>query len=145
MQHFTLAIAVRALIVQNKQILLVSNDNNIWYTPGGKLKPGETLPACAIREVKEETGITIKPKQLAFVLDFFDSKDSVHKVELYFSAEMQGNEIPSNWSDQDGPVRFVHFFDRETLEKITVVPAFLRECFHTDAAIYRGSEKRDLF
>ncbi len=30
-----------------------------WCTPGGGLEPGETLHEAAIREVKEETGITL--------------------------------------------------------------------------------------
>lgn len=30
-----------------------------WSWPKGKLDPGETLPACAVREVAEETGIQV--------------------------------------------------------------------------------------
>lgn len=32
---------------------------NDWSWPKGKLDPGETMPACAVREVAEETRITI--------------------------------------------------------------------------------------
>ena len=32
---------------------------NDWSWPKGKLDPGETLPACAVREVAEETRVTI--------------------------------------------------------------------------------------
>ncbi|MDD9139494.1 MAG: NUDIX hydrolase [Candidatus Cardinium sp.] len=146
MQDYTLQVTVRALIVKNKQLLLVSNDNNLWYTPGGHIKPNETLLACVIREVKEETGITIKPKKLVFVLDFFDQTYNVHKIELYCSAYMQGDAIPSNWSDQDGPVRFVRFFNIETLGAMhhNVVPALLKkgEWLNPDFAIYQGTEER---
>ncbi len=31
-----------------------------WTLPKGKLEPGESLPACAVREVPEETGVTIR-------------------------------------------------------------------------------------
>ncbi len=33
---------------------------NDWTLPKGKLDAGESLPACAVREVKEETGATIR-------------------------------------------------------------------------------------
>ncbi|MDD9932829.1 MAG: NUDIX hydrolase [Myxococcales bacterium] len=29
-----------------------------WYTPGGVLDPGETPEVCAVRELKEETGLS---------------------------------------------------------------------------------------
>lgn len=38
-----------------------------WSLPGGKLDWGETLEAGAIREVKEETGITIRSPQVISV------------------------------------------------------------------------------
>lgn len=34
--------------------------HNDWSWPKGKVDPGETLPQTAVREIKEETGLTIK-------------------------------------------------------------------------------------
>ena len=31
-----------------------------WTLPKGKVEAGESLPACAVREVQEETGVTIR-------------------------------------------------------------------------------------
>ncbi|CAA9317025.1 MAG: hypothetical protein AVDCRST_MAG48-2418 [uncultured Friedmanniella sp.] len=31
-----------------------------WSLPKGKLEAGESLPACAVREVEEETGVTVR-------------------------------------------------------------------------------------
>ncbi|GAA1426728.1 NUDIX hydrolase [Microlunatus lacustris] len=31
-----------------------------WSLPKGKLEAGESLPACAVREVREETGVTVR-------------------------------------------------------------------------------------
>ena len=35
-----------------------------WDIPKGVVEPGETLPAAAIRELLEETGLTVAPEEL---------------------------------------------------------------------------------
>ena len=32
---------------------------NFWEFPGGKCQPGETLAECAVREAREEVGLTV--------------------------------------------------------------------------------------
>lgn len=144
MQDYTLQVTARALIVKNRQLLLVSNDYKLWYTPGGHLQPGEMLPECMVREVKEETGIDVKPNQVVYVAEFFDKKYSVHKVEVYFTTEIDIDELPKHWLDQDGPVKTSQFFDIATLKDIHVVPAFLKtgKWLNCGLDIYQGLEKR---
>ena len=51
-----------------KYVLLNEKSKNKWELPGGKVEPGETSAQAAIREIKEETNIKIKPKNL-FIVD----------------------------------------------------------------------------
>ena len=46
----------------NKRILLVQSRGKLWGFPKGTLEPPETLINCALRELKEETGIELTEK-----------------------------------------------------------------------------------
>ncbi len=41
----------------------------LWEFPGGKVEPGETIPACIVREIQEELGITIAVGDPLIVVD----------------------------------------------------------------------------
>ena len=42
-----------------KKVLLVQSRGHLWGPPKGTLKYGESKRQCAVREVKEETGLSI--------------------------------------------------------------------------------------
>ena len=49
----------------NGDILLERrSDNGLWGLPGGRVEPGESLLQTALREAKEETGLTIAVTRL---------------------------------------------------------------------------------
>ena len=58
-------LGVGALIFNRDRILLVERGKQplkgYWSLPGGVLEPGETLEQGIVREVREETGLEVKP------------------------------------------------------------------------------------
>src|SRR6478752_7201605 len=52
--------AGRVLVIQRR-------DNGAWEAPGGILEPGETFEEGVVREVREETGITVEVERLTGV------------------------------------------------------------------------------
>lgn len=59
---------------------------------GGHLEFGETVEQCAVREVAEETGLTVTNiRKLDFTNDIF-SAENKHYITLYVQAKYEGGE-----------------------------------------------------
>ncbi len=81
-----------ALIIKNKRILLVHNTKHNGLRiepPGGKRKDNENLEMCVIREIKEELGISIEPKELLGMYKTC-SPEGDFKVYMYRSEIKKG-------------------------------------------------------
>ena len=66
-------VGVGAVVVDQGRVLLVRRGREPlkghWSLPGGMLELGESLEAGVIREIREETGLTVEPLQLVELLD----------------------------------------------------------------------------
>lgn len=79
-------ISIKVIIVDDNKILCLKNERNEWDLPGGKLNFKENIEECLIREVKEETNLSIKNLKILkpFNLKFND----VPVFILVYSAEI---------------------------------------------------------
>lgn len=107
-------VVVSNLIERDGKFLLVQEKKTAyeekWNLPGGSLEHGEGILDCAIREGKEETGLTLKPTHLIRidVVNFVDSKFDLLSIVVK-SEIIEGEPIATN------DVKAVEWF---TLDKI---------------------------
>ena len=66
-------VGVGAIIIEGDRVVLVKRGHppleGEWSIPGGVLEVGETMREAAVREAKEETGLTVEPGELLGVFD----------------------------------------------------------------------------
>jgi len=102
-------VGVGIVVWRDDEILLVRRAKaprlGEWSIPGGAQSLGETVFEAAIREVLEETGVTIRPAGIITVVDSV-IRDSEQRAQFHYtlvevSAEWIAGE-PAAASDVDG-------------------------------------------
>jgi len=84
-----------AILIRQRTVLLVHRtaaDADDWVLPGGTPRPGESMAACARREVREETGLSAEPTGVAFVVEANEPESGLHIVDLVFTASEHGGQ-----------------------------------------------------
>lgn len=61
-----------------------------WIGVGGKFEPGETALACALREVREETGLTMQDPCYRGIVDFICPPWPAERMHLYTCTRFTG-------------------------------------------------------
>ena len=86
----------------------------LWSLPKGHIEDGETVEETAVREVKEETGISARVLQPLGTIDywFVAERRRVHKTVHHFLLESTGGEL----SDEDVEVTEVAWVPLAELE-----------------------------
>ncbi|HON56494.1 MAG TPA: 8-oxo-dGTP diphosphatase [bacterium] len=111
-------------IIKNKKVLMLHRNKNTndshygrWVAPGGKINFNETPADCAMREVLEETGLTLKNLKLSGFLTFPNIGNSpfgdLWYVWVFKSTKFSGELIDS----PEGELQWINIAD---LEKINM-------------------------
>lgn len=89
-------------MVKNKdQVLVLDRNDPVWpglTFPGGHVEAHESFHDSVVREVKEETGLTISHPQLVGVKQFYDHNDERYLVFFYIAEQFSGTVKESDES-----------------------------------------------
>jgi len=119
-----------ASLIINKNKLLVSKhiDHPCYYTVGGRVKLNETSVEAIVREVLEETGLTLEIDKLVAVQERFFKYYGKNHHEIVFFYLMKYSEdiniLDGTYTDQ-GKMETLHWLPIDELEHINIVPNFL--------------------
>ena len=124
-------LAVRGVILHDDRLLLVNAwadpGRDLWCAPGGGVERGQSLPDNLIREVHEETGLTVSVGPPCLVNEFHDPKGDFHQVEVFFRCRIVDGRLDPAWRDPDGVVSRRGFFTREEVATLRLKPTSLAQ------------------
>jgi 8-oxo-dGTP diphosphatase len=122
-------VAVGGLVLDRNRIVVVQRatepHKGEWSLPGGLVELGETVKAALIRECREETGLEVRPAEVAAVIDRIipgpDGRPEFHYVLIDYLCAARPGELKAG-SD----VSAARWVDRQELMHLPMAD-FTRE------------------
>ncbi|HKF11018.1 MAG TPA: NUDIX hydrolase [Xanthobacteraceae bacterium] len=137
-------LAVSAAIVRDGRILVVRRArapaHGLYSLPGGVVEVGETLEETVMREVREETGMTIEPVALAGFCEAIvrdaDTRVERHFIILCFAARWRAGEVVLN--EELDEARWIDPAELAKLQTTSGLAEIVAEAFQRLAAHSSG-------
>ncbi len=115
------------VVIETDKILLVKHRKGArqyWVLPGGRLEYGETFNECAVREVKEETGLDVEVEKIIFLSEAIAPDRSRHIVNIYLTARVTGGKMEVG---NEAVLADVDFLPMAELDRLTLYPPVSRQ------------------
>lgn len=94
------------VLIEGKVVLIRRGKEPLrgrWVIPGGTVELGETLQDAVVREMQEETGLVVRPREVVLVFDRIHRVDAVveyHYVIVDYRCDYLSGELRAG-SDAD--------------------------------------------
>ncbi|MBK0347033.1 8-oxo-dGTP diphosphatase [Aerococcaceae bacterium zg-ZJ1578] len=120
------------MVYDDSRILVQERKKSTWsgiVFPGGKVEPRESFVRSTIREIKEETGLTIWNLELCGVKQWYDTAKNIRNVVLLYKTNQFEGELKSSVEGE------VFWIERDTIDNYVTA-----ENFKEMLAIFEGNE-----
>lgn len=122
----SISIAVSAFVLNaaGELLMIRRTDNDLYALPGGKLELGETLSEAVVREVLEETGMTIRVTELIGAYSnpkhviAYDDGEVRQEFSICFRGEPVSGELQTSSESKE-----VHWVPEQKLTRLQVHPS----------------------
>ena len=112
---------------QGRVALVRRKDNGLWALPGGGMELGESIEDCAVREVKEETGLDVEITGLVGVYTNphhvmkYDDGEVRQQFSLCYRTRLLGGELAFDSESTD-----IAWIERDAIANVRRVNPALR-------------------
>lgn len=135
----------------NKYLMLLRNkkkidiNKNKWIGVGGKFEADESPEECLLREVKEETGLTLTEYKMRGIITFISDEWETEYMYLYTAGKFEGNIMECD----EGELKWIpkdELFDLNLWEGDKVFLKMLIENspFFSMKLVYTGNTLKDI-
>ena len=132
-------VGVGAVVFKEDRVLLIKRGkaprSGEWSLPGGAQELGETVKEAVLREVKEETGLTVILTCLLDVIDFIETEENT--LSFHYTLVDYGAEYVSGTLKADSDAADAQFF---LLEEALALPLWSE----TKRIIELAAERRQI-
>jgi 8-oxo-dGTP diphosphatase len=115
------------VVIRGGKVLLIQRGKEPlkgrWVIPGGTVELGETLEDAVAREVREETGLIVRAREVVLVFDRIERRDgdvAYHYVVIDYLCDDLGGALQAGSDAQDAA-----FVAMEELPRYDLPPAAL--------------------
>ncbi|MBQ2116810.1 MAG: 8-oxo-dGTP diphosphatase [Lachnospiraceae bacterium] len=131
------------MLLRNKKKIDINKDK--WIGVGGKFEADESPEECLLREVKEETGLTLTEYKMRGIITFISDEWETEYMYLYTAGKFEGNIMECD----EGELKWIpkdELFDLNLWEGDKVFLKMLIENspFFSMKLVYTGNTLKDI-